>query len=191
MRDEALGSLRSPGRDGHALRAGLDERACHRLGGAARADEEHVRSAPVQHGADGEAVGARPMDLAVLDHERVHGGRAAGHVVDDVAVLEHGRLVRDGDVRSGEAQRHEATHRFADPGRLDRERHVGPVEPDRRERGVLHARRERVRDRIPDDADEAGRPAQHRLSRSRNSRNSASLSVKKWLLQSALRTKNR
>ena len=68
----------------------------------------------------------------------------------------HRRLVRGRDVRAGEAERGEPAHRLLEPLGRDVERDVDPVEPARRERRVLHPRRERVRDRMAEQRDELG-----------------------------------
>ncbi len=64
-------------------------------------------------------------------------------------------------------------------------RHVLEVELERLEGGVLHAGRERVRDGVSEEPDEA----QHCSPPRGYASNSAELAVKKWLLQSALRMK--
>ena len=99
-------------------------------------------------------------------------------------------LVRGGHVRAREAERDEAAHGILDAAVLDQERHVGPVEPERGEGGVLHRGRERGLDRVADQADEPGRPAQQFVSPFRvYASNSSMLAVKKWLRQSGFRTK--
>ena len=89
-------------------------------------------------------VGGEPLHA----DERVHRRNVRS---DD---LRDGELVRRRDVRAGEAERVEPAHRFLEPLGRDVERDVEPVEAARRERRVLHPRRERVRDRMAEQRDE-------------------------------------
>ena len=102
-----------------------------------------------------------PRTRVALDDERVHGAGPLRNRIELIAEGEDGRLVRDGDVAPGEAERGEPGGGFFQPRRLDGQRHVGPVEPPRREGGVLHPGRERVRERVAEQPDEP-RPAPER-----------------------------
>ena len=68
------------------------------------------------------------------------------------------QLVRCCDIRSGKSEPVETTQGRFEPFRRNVEGDVDPVEAERRERRVLHARRERMRDRMSDQRDEP-RPA--------------------------------
>ena len=63
-------------------------------------------------------------------------------------------LVRDGDVGAAKAEGRQALHRGAHVGRSHGERDVAIVQPERRERRVVHRRRQRMGDRVADDADD-------------------------------------
>ena len=74
--------------------------------------------------------------------------------VEPVEVRDDRALVRDGDVGAAEAEGREALDRGAHVGGPHRQRHVDAVEPERREGRVVERRRQRVRDRVADDADD-------------------------------------
>jgi hypothetical protein len=69
--------------------------------------------------------------------------------------------VRRRHVGAHEARRREPAHGVRESLRIDVERDVHPVERPRREGGVLHARRERVRDRVTEQRDDARLAADH------------------------------
>ena len=144
-------------RDPERGAAGVDEGGRHRLRGSAGAEHEHARALGLDRVGDRLPVRARPQHAPVADDERVHRAGALGDGVELVAVGEHGGLVRDGDVGAREAERHEARDRLLEALGLDAERDVGPVEPGRLEGGVLHAGRERVPERMAEQADERRR----------------------------------
>ena len=168
----------------------VEERGRNGLRRAAGAEDQHIRALGLDRAGDREPVGARAEDASLTDDECVHGAAARGDLVELVAEREHAGLVRDGDVRALEAERDETGDRGLEALRLDGQRDIGPVEPGLLEGGVLHRRRERVSERVPEQPDEARlaayphwRPPRGKLL------NSASLAVKKWLRQSGLRTK--
>ena len=95
------------------------------------------------------------MQAAVPDDERVD-GRNVG--------LEQPRdceLVRGRHVRTLEAEGDHSTQCVLQPFGRHRKRNVRPVEPARREGGVLHQRGERPGDRIAEQADEPGLARDH------------------------------
>ena len=76
-----------------------------------------------------------------------------------VGLAERGdrQLVRRRHARTGEPERRESAYRLLEPLGRRRKRDVRPVEPERSEGGVVHARRERLLDRPADDPDELRR----------------------------------
>ena len=124
-------------------------------------------------------VGVVPEHAAVPEHERIDGV--------PVGAVAHGDdclLVRDRHVRTGEPERAERGDRRQ--RLIDVERRVVPVEPGSSERGVLHPRREGVRDRVPEERDLRRHPYPWA---SRYRSKAAALAVKKWCTWSGLRTK--
>ena len=113
----------------------------HGLRGAARAQDQGVPPAAVDLARDREPVGGRPDNAIVRDEERVHRPRGGRHLVELVAVDRDPLLVRDRDVRAGEAQGRKAANGGLEPLRRCREGDVRPVERERGERGVVQARR--------------------------------------------------
>jgi hypothetical protein len=123
-----------------------------------------------QCGREGDSSAPVPDDRAPLkfeldEHGRV--GRVAKHapVANDKRVdgrfvrldeLRDAELVGRRDVRAREAKRNEASHGVLQLVGDDAQRHVRPVEPSRREGGVLHEGRQRLRDRIAEQPDQSG-----------------------------------
>ena len=68
--------------------------------------------------------------------------------------------MRDGHVCAREAERDQAGDGVLQERERHRERDVGPVEPERREAGVLHERGQRVVDRVADQAHQPGLAAE-------------------------------
>ncbi len=101
-------------------------------------------------------VGVEARDPSVREDERVH-----CVAVGLVAELRRGPLVGDRHVRARKARGDEPAHHGLELVRRDVERDVRPVEPARRERGVLHPRRQRVGNRVPEERHEARRPGKH------------------------------
>ena len=87
------------------------------------------------------------LDAPVADDQRVHRRQIR------LAEVAHGELVRGRDVRAGKAELGEPGHRLLDVTLANRHERVRPVEPALRERGVLHPRRERRRQRVAEQAD--------------------------------------
>ncbi len=97
-----------------------------------------------------------PDDAAVPKEERVH--RLGVRLV---AELRGRELVWRRHVRTDEARSGETAHRVPEPLGRDVERDVRPVQRPRGERGVLHTRRERVRDGVTEQRDDARLAADH------------------------------
>ena len=93
-------------------------------------------------------VGADALDEALANDERVHGASLGRAERGDRV------LVRRRHVDADETERRESPDCLGEPLGRRRERDVRPVEPERRERSVLHARREGALDRPADDPDE-------------------------------------
>ena len=117
--------------------------------GAARTDQADARR--VDPG-DDLLVRVEAGDPPVGEHERVD-----AVAVGLVAELGRRLLVRDGHVRAGETRGCEPAHRRVEPIRRHVDGDVRPVEPRRRECGVLHQRRQRVCDGMPEQRDEPRR----------------------------------
>ena len=130
---------------------------------------ENTRAACGSAAANARAAPPSPTIAALPDGRPVE-NRRVRRAADDAPVPEdervHRRLVAsrrarataslcgDRDVRAGEAGGREPAHRLLEPLGRHVERDVRPVEPARREGRVLHPRRERVRDRVPEQRDQ-------------------------------------
>jgi len=116
--------------------------------------------------------------------ERVEHARAVGVVADQptavdadgvdradrprvlrgvVQVGEHGFLVRHRNVRPDDPERREPPDGGPEPVSRHRERHVAPVELERRERRVVHPRGQTSPNRVPDDPDDRRRRVDPRI----------------------------
>ena len=109
---------------------------------------DHTR-APGIDAVEDRTVGVATDDAAFAEDEGVDGG-----TVYLVAGLDDRLLVRDGHVGAGKAERAQPAHRFDDVEHV--ERGVVPVEPTGGERRVLHAWRQRRRDRVSEESDLLG-----------------------------------
>ena len=124
----------------------MRERLEERLRGAAVA--EHDRPLALEPFED-RRIGAASLHVPVPHEQRVHGGLLGAAQQGD------GELVRRRHVRADEPERGQALDGAGEPLRRRRQRHIGPVEAELRERGVVHPGRERVLDRPAEDAHEA------------------------------------
>ena len=119
----------------------MRQRSEKRTGGTTVADQHRaLRGKPYKNG------GVRRVPFET--DERVDGRKAAP---DDPR---HLHLVRRGDVRADEPERREPAHRLLELIGRYVEGDVRPVESARGECGVLHLRRARVRDGMPEECDE-------------------------------------
>jgi hypothetical protein len=138
----------------HPVASGTGEHA--RVGGKPR--RERLRSAaPADHAGarrfearEDLLVGVEAQHAAVAKDERVH-GVAFGLVTG----RDHLLLERDRHVRAREPERAESNDRSQDVVHL--ERVIAPVEAARGKGRVLHARRQRLRNRSAEQGDVRGR----------------------------------
>ena len=107
------------------------------------------------------AVGAGAVQDAADVADGVDGADAPRVLVHHVQQRQDGFLVRHGDVDADQVQGAQALHGGGQPFGGDIERHIGPVQAEGGEGGVVHGRRTGVADGMAPDADEA-RPARDR-----------------------------
>ena len=133
------------------------ERLYDRPGAAARPEHESAPVPGIDLRRDCVAVGRGAQHAAVVEDERVDRPGRQRDLVELVAERNHGLLVGNRHVRTGETHRLQAPHRVGEPLRRRRQGHVGPVERQGGKPGVLHRRRQRVRRRPAEQADERRR----------------------------------
>jgi hypothetical protein len=121
---------------------------CERRPGAAVSDDDR----PLDRDRVEDRGVRRPaLDPLTAEAKDVHRRRVG---LDDIE-SRHCELVRRGHVRAGEAACGESAHGLVEAFRRHVERDVCPVEAARGKGGVLHPRRQRVRDRMAEQGDES------------------------------------
>jgi sn-glycerol 3-phosphate transport system ATP-binding protein len=111
------------------------------------------------------AIGIAAGNLALAKHQRVDGASAARGVVNSVADIECGKLVRNGDIGAGKSGYDQTAHGGSELTGPDRQRNIGAVNPVPLQPEPMQARRPGICDRPAGDAGDSGLTRQNRHGR--------------------------